>query len=447
MSETAADASTTSAPEPAPEEWKPEPRKWVWKDLFTAPMLAFKPKCMLVSAFTIALLTAFGWAWGALLGIKTGDWSTVADLYVVGPVLTYIGWIIKGIIFSLGATFVAVFMKADLLDDEFLSLGEAIGQFKKRVVPAIMVPTFLVTTVCGFLLLIYLGMLLCSIPYVGSIFYMLLYPFAYLLALLTVLVAVAVTLSYFLYPSIVAIRKHGWFDNVIDTFEAVGTKPHVVVLNIVLTKVLLTVALLIAFGGVILLSAYQGVGEVPGREVARVDNASTGIAYNVIVEPLLAGLGMGNGFLPITAMAEGSGYHAWFTGLVTSFWKIPLFILFIGYAFNVWVAGGMLTYLTVREDDYWDDEDLEDLDKLAKELEEEAKAEAAAASEAKDEAPKAEKADEEKDAEKTEAASEEKSDESDKAEEASDDKPAESAEEQSESSDSSDDSDGEVKKD
>ena len=33
----------------------------------------------------------------------------------------------------------------------------------------------------------------------------------------------------------------------------------------------------------------------------------------------------------------------------------------------------MLTYLYVREDDYWDDEDLEDLDKLAKELEEEAK--------------------------------------------------------------------------
>jgi hypothetical protein len=45
---------------------------------------------------------------------------------------------------------------------------------------------------------------------------------------------------------------------------------------------------------------------------------------------------------------------------------------------NLLLAGGMVSYLVVREDDYWDDEDLEDLDKLAKELEEEAKREEAA---------------------------------------------------------------------
>ena len=37
---------------------------------------------------------------------------------------------------------------------------------------------------------------------------------------------------------------------------------------------------------------------------------------------------------------------------------IPLLLLIIGYALNVFLAGGMLTYLYVREDDYWDDEDL-----------------------------------------------------------------------------------------
>ncbi len=47
--------------------------------------------------------------------------------------------------------------------------------------------------------------------------------------------------------------------------------------------------------------------------------------------------------------------------------------LVLGYALNLFLAGGMLSYLWVREDDYWDDEDLQDLDKLAAELEAEAK--------------------------------------------------------------------------
>ena len=42
----------------------------------------------------------------------------------------------------------------------------------------------------------------------------------------------------------------------------------------------------------------------------------------------------------------------------------------------------MMTYLFVREDDYWDDSDPEDFDKLAKELEEEARQAEAAAAEA-----------------------------------------------------------------
>ena len=45
---------------------------------------------------------------------------------------------------------------------------------------------------------------------------------------------IAVVLSSFVFPSIIAIRKHGWFDNVVDTFEAVGTKPHILVGSLLL---------------------------------------------------------------------------------------------------------------------------------------------------------------------------------------------------------------------
>ena len=54
-------AESSALPGSAPalvEEWKPEPRQWTWKDLFTAPMLAFKPKCMLVSVVTLVAIAA-----------------------------------------------------------------------------------------------------------------------------------------------------------------------------------------------------------------------------------------------------------------------------------------------------------------------------------------------------------------------------------------------------
>jgi hypothetical protein len=85
--------------------------------------------------------------------------------------------------------------------------------------------------------------------------------------------------------------------------------------------------------------------------------------------------------------AEVGGYYKYGTGLATGILQSLFVLLVSGYAINVLLAGGMLTYLNVREDDYWDDEDLEDLDALAKELEEEAKQ---AAAEAEAEAAKAE---------------------------------------------------------
>ena len=49
-------ANPANPPIEAADEWKPEPRQWTWKDLFTAPMLAFKPKCMLVSAIAVIVI-------------------------------------------------------------------------------------------------------------------------------------------------------------------------------------------------------------------------------------------------------------------------------------------------------------------------------------------------------------------------------------------------------
>jgi hypothetical protein len=66
-------------------------------------------------------------------------------------------------------------------------------------------------------------------------------------------------------------------------------------------------------------------------------------------------------------------FYEYVAGPVTGVWQVLIQALILGYLANLFIAGGMLTYLVVREDDYWDDEDLEDLDKLAKELEEEAK--------------------------------------------------------------------------
>ena len=68
-----------------------------------------------------------------------------------------------------------------------------------------------------------------------------------------------------------------------------------------------------------------------------------------------------------------SGFVKWGPGLVVAGWQTLIVALLVGYCLNLAIASGMLTYLWVREDDYWDEEDLQDLDQLAKELEEEAK--------------------------------------------------------------------------
>ena len=378
-------AEDTQAPLDLPEEWKPEPREWTWRDLFTAPMLAFKPKCMLISALTIIAMSLFAAGWAQ---IDSGD---------LGQAIDWIHTAIQAIIFSIGATFVAIFMKADLLDDEFLSFKEAAGQFKGRLKAAILVPAFLVIVLAGFNLLMYLAQLVGSIPLAGSLLYALLYPLGFLLMLFIILLGIGLALAIFVGPAVIAVRRHSWFDNVIDTFEAVGTKPHVLVASLIITTIMISVCSFVGFGAMGKIKEYPTVN----NEIAIVEaksevlNGTFWSAANIPTKPsklpLLEYLAPVSGSFTLPNLnpkavitvkdEEGKEIGGWysFTGGVLTFWKLLITGAILGYLFNIFVSGGLLTYLNIREDDYWDDEDLEDLDKLAKELEEEAKRDAEAA--------------------------------------------------------------------
>ena len=77
-------AETTPETPELPDEWKPEPREWTWKDVFTAPMLAFKPKCMFISLITVALLGLYAWgAWE--MRLATMNLAVVGPVLLVGP--------------------------------------------------------------------------------------------------------------------------------------------------------------------------------------------------------------------------------------------------------------------------------------------------------------------------------------------------------------------------
>ncbi len=367
----------------APAEWKPEPRTWTWKDLFTAPMLAFKPKCMAVSAATLLVLGL----WTHLFGVIAPDLGSW-----IWPVS--IGFLVAGlIIFGLGATLVAVFMKADLLDDEFLSFSEALGQFKGRILAAILVPVFLAVLVAAVHgLLIWFPLFVGSIPYAGGLVYALLYPLGFFAAIFALLLSIAVLFGMFVFPAIVAVRRHGWFDNVVDTIEAVGTRPHILVASLALTGVFIWFAygLCQTAGSYLRFSAVnQPVwGSESGRsDPARVEDRAQELSVRALswVDPVAMGKVMlqqqtrsysfGGGYE--YSRTETDGFYRWGSGLIAGCWQVLVGALILGYCLNLFIGGGMLTYLVVREDDYWDDEDLEDLDKLAKELEDEAKREEA----------------------------------------------------------------------
>ncbi len=382
-----ADKSADLAADKTAEEWKPEPRQWTWKDLFTAPMLAFKPKCMLVSAVTLAAIAAWMWIFDSQI------MDTPPHYPWLIPVLEWVWYTVALVIFSLGASLVAVFLKADLLDDEFLSFGEALQQYKGRVVPAVLVPLFLMGLLAGVnLALVYIPVLFCSIPYVGPSIYALLYPLGFLFALFVVLLGIAIWLSVFVFPAIVAIRKHGWFDNVVDTIEAVGTKPHVLAASLALTLVMMFFAFRIGVAGINHLKEQRLVlpDAVGTAQQSTESRASEFYADDVLeqfdrlIVRKFDSHRLRSVFAPynfwgdahLADMPHGVDYNQYYhlvTGPVTGVWQCLIEALILGYVLNLFVSGGMLTYLVVREDDYWDDEDLEDLDKLAKELEEEAK--------------------------------------------------------------------------
>jgi hypothetical protein len=405
----AKNADQPTSDKPA-DEWKPEPRQWTWKDLFTAPMLAFKPKCMLVSALTLTLLGAWWWLADYLkIGATPDSYGYGADAAtaVSLPIATTLAWTwntVALIIFSLGASLVAVFLKADLLDDEFLSLGEALSQYRSRVIPAVMVPLFLMVLLAGVNLgLVYLPCLVGSIPYGGPVLYALFYPLGYCFSLFAIFLGIAVCLSVFVFPAIIAIRKHGWFDNVVDTIEAVGTKPHILFASLLLSLVIMLFAYWIGLKGIDNLKDQKtylpnnrvtytpGTGEAPTELNGLIQTerrASDFYADEIVsrfqrlVRDTLLSRALSD--LPILPSrssgipVNSNSFYYYGTGPVTGLWQSLIEVLVIGYVLNLFVAGGMLTYLVVREDDYWDDEDLEDLDKLAQELEEEAKRDQAA---------------------------------------------------------------------
>jgi hypothetical protein len=180
----------------------------------------------------------------------------------------------------------------------------------------------------------------------------------------------------------VAIRRHGWFDNVVDTVEAVGTRPHVVVASLAVTLLITAFAYGIGMGGMAALKHLPQV--LPGDQLAKTEQRA-----GEVVRGGLWFVPFATTHCPVQPVwnapaasdtwegAEG-GYLRWGPGLVVGLIQILITVLVLGYCMNLLLAGGMVSYLVVREDDYWDDEDLEDLDKLAKELEEEAKREEAA---------------------------------------------------------------------
>jgi hypothetical protein len=369
------------------DEWKPEPRQWTWKDLFTAPMLAFKPKCMVISALTLVAITA--WMW-------------LSDKYFIGEVngvvaRSVVEWVqltVAVTLFSLGASLVAVFLKADLLDDEFLSLSEALAQYKTRILPAVLVPLFLMSLMAGvYLGLVYLPVLASSIPFVGPFFYAVLYPLLFLFSLFVVILTIAVWLSIFVFPAIIAIRKHGWFDNVVDTIEAVGTKPHVLFGSLILSGAMMYVCLSIGLNSIAqlkeqsrylpesfkegVLATEKGASNFYASDMLNEVNMSvwSKIERTTLVHLPFKFTACSNPqeIIGYFGSKSENGFYNNFTGPVAGIWQIILQALILGYVLNLFISGGMLTYLVVREDDYWDDEDLEDLDKLAKELEEEAK--------------------------------------------------------------------------
>ncbi len=362
----------TSQPQ-ADAVWTPEPRSWQWKDIFNAPLLGFKWKCMGISFITLAVIYI----------VCEGFAEIQTKNQIIATILNWLHYYAIATVFGLGATLVATFMKADLLDDEFLSLKEALGQFKKRIAPAVLVPIFLISLAALFCAILWGISLAGGIPFIGPFVYSILYPFVFLAGLLTTLIVCGVVLSFFIFPGIIASRKYGWFDNVIDTFESVGTKPIVLATNSAITLGFICFAYLVAGTAMNHLKYSSATETITAIEEKATINAPYLPQWSFVsgATPSIRAQLLKFADSRATAKeqnsdtnedADNDGFITSTTGWITGAWQTVITALLAGYLLNTFIAGGLLTYLYTREDDYWDDEDLEELDKLARELEEEA---------------------------------------------------------------------------
>ena len=228
----------------AADTWQPEPQQWHWNDLFSAPMMALKLKAAIVSFFTVVALLLTYWGYREVEKVVVG---IIKDTVVEGHPIWYwlllkafmfwVGAAALLIVFSLGTTFVSIFLKADIVNNELITFGTACRRYFKRFRGAFMVPLMLVMLVGLFHLFVYSLLLLCSgIPYVGSLLYAIFYPLGWIFCVLAILALVGLMVSGFLFPAILAIRKpQPTSDTFMDIVEAAAGKPYVLVASLFVT--------------------------------------------------------------------------------------------------------------------------------------------------------------------------------------------------------------------
>jgi hypothetical protein len=374
--------------------WQPEPRQWTWSDLFHAPILALKLTPMALSFFTIlAMLAALYYLrkFGISADDNFGDAFSARLLWSLKAAFT------MGI-FTFGGTFVAIFIKADIVNNEVITFNEACHRFAKRWVSAIKVPLMLLIGLLAIICFTWSILLVCSLPYVGSLIISVLYPVGFILLLLIKLMFIGVVLSLFLLPAILSIRKpQGVSDTVMDLVEVVGGRPQVVIASLLVTWLMMVVFYLIPMQA--LRSVESFVPLLPGNEVAQVEDRSNFIRDTGLrdrahggEEVVAGGRGQDYGIPDIDPMPELTArvsqwlplpgalqsaldsiwqkpdvgkayaktkYHD-YTGTIIGAWKLIIASFVFGYLLNIFIAAGMLTYLNVREDDYGDDDDREE---------------------------------------------------------------------------------------
>ncbi len=350
-------------------------KKWKYPDLMKIAGISLDlPKMIL--AFCGLFFTGLIMWCSFFIGSALGD----IGLFIFAT----IGITLSILVMSLSCGGIAIITKKEIIDDDFMGVGDAVKWAVEKLKALVWTPFVFVGMMTFIFVVMSICLWCCRLPIFGPLFFSILYVGLFLMALVMIIVLILFVFGVFLYPAIIAVENESTAGTVATIFGILRNKWYLVLgclaTTIVFAWLLAYLLGLITLGSVSLIISIgneQGVLTLMGEHFEKIQQSVPFIdLFDWIVYNIFLGVGYKlealMNFLPIPNLftytnnvfenlfvvrssAAGAGTIFSLAGFFYGLNLLVIYVFALSYPFVVLNCGGMFTYLIAREENEWDE--------------------------------------------------------------------------------------------